>query len=183
MFMNNTELIIEQTKKWITDVVIACNFCPFAAKEVKQNRVHYETERSDDPSVCLRSLLKECKRLDDNADIETTFLIMPNAVPSFEKYLHMVTAAEKLLKKNGYEGIYQVASFHPLYLFSGAPETDAANYTNRSPYPMLHLLREESIEKVLGKYTDPGQIPERNIRFAREKGTVYMQMLLESCMK
>ncbi|MBL7743529.1 MAG: DUF1415 domain-containing protein [Chitinophagaceae bacterium] len=181
--MNNTELIIEQTKKWITDVVIACNFCPFAAKEVKQNRVCYLVELSDDPGTCLQSVLQECRRLDDNAGIETTFLIMPNAVPSFEKYLDLLAAAEKLLEKKGYEGIYQVASFHPLYLFAGAPETDAANYTNRSPYPMLHLLREESIEKVLEKYPDPDQIPERNIRFAREKGTAYLQMLLAACMK
>ncbi|MBL7738427.1 MAG: DUF1415 domain-containing protein [Chitinophagaceae bacterium] len=181
--MNSTELIIEQTKKWITDVVIACNFCPFAAREVKQNRVYYAVELSSDPGACLHSFLQECRRLDDNAGIETSLLIMPNAVPLFETYLDMVAAAEKLLEKNKYEGIYQVASFHPLYRFDGTPANDAANYTNRSPYPMLHLLREESIEKALEKYNDPEEIPERNIAFAREKGPVYMQMLLDACMK
>jgi hypothetical protein len=180
--MNNTELIIQQTKKWIADVVIGCNFCPFAAKEVKLNKVHYEVETSDDPGKCLNAFSLECKRLDRNEDIETSLLILPNAVTQFEAYLDLVSLAEKWIKKNGYEGIYQVASFHPLYCFAGAPENDAANYTNRSVYPMLHLLREESIEQALKKYAEPEQIPERNIRFTREKGVAYMQMLREACL-
>lgn len=180
--MNNTELIIQQTKKWITDVVIGCNFCPFAAKEIKQNTVHYEIEYSENPEDCLRAFLYECLWLDDHATIETSFLILPNAVSQFDNYLDLVMHAESILKQKGYEGIYQVASFHPLYRFADATENDAANYTNRSIYPMLHLLREESIEKALKKYTDPNQIPERNIRFAREKGAAYMQMLRDACL-
>jgi uncharacterized protein len=182
MYMNNTELIIQQTKKWITDVVIGCNFCPFAAKEIKQNTVHYEIEYSDEPEDCLRAFLHECLRLDDHAAIETSFLILPNGVPQFDNYLALVAHAERILKQKGYEGIYQVASFHPLYRFADTPDNDAANYTNRSVYPMLHLLREESIERALKKYTDPEQIPERNIRFAREKGAAYMQMLRDACL-
>lgn len=181
--MNKTELIIKQTKKWIIDVVIGCNFCPFAAKEMKQNTVHYEVEYSDKPGVCLQSFLEECKRLDEQVSVETSILILPNAVPDFEDYLDLLSSAEKIIKKNGYEGIYQVASFHPLYRFEGAPESDAANYTNRSVYPMLHLLREESIERALGKYPEPGKIPERNILFAREKGPAYMQMLRDACLE
>lgn len=180
--MNNTELIIQQTKKWITDVVIGCNFCPFAAKEIKQNTVHYEIEYSDEPEDCLQAFLIECLRLDDHATIETSFLILPNAVPLFDNYLDLVADAERIVKQKGYEGVYQVASFHPLYRFADAPENDAANYTNRSVYPMLHLLREESIEQVLKKYTGPEQIPERNIRFAREKGTAYMEILRSACL-
>jgi uncharacterized protein len=180
--MNNTELIIEQTRKWIIDVVIGCNFCPFAAREIKQNTVHYEVEYSDRTDICLQSFLGECKRLDRQAAIETGFLILPNAVPDFENYLGLLSSAEKVIKKNGYEGIYQVASFHPLYRFEGAPENDAANYTNRSVYPMLHLLREESIERALEKHPEPGKIPERNILFAREKGATYMQMLRDACL-
>ncbi|MEI9911362.1 MAG: DUF1415 domain-containing protein [Bacteroidota bacterium] len=181
--MNNTELIISQTKKWIIDVVIGCNFCPFAAKEVKQNTVHYEVVYSDKQSECVQSLLSECRRLDENTAIETSFLVMPVAVPGFKEYLGLVSLAERSLKKNGYEGVYQVASFHPLYQFAGTADDDAANYTNRSVYPMLHLLREESIELALKKYTTPGNIPERNILFAREKGLTYMQMLRDACLR
>jgi uncharacterized protein len=83
----------------------------------------------------------------------------------------------RLQKKQGYEGVYQVASFHPNYLFAGSHENDAANYTNRSVYPMLHLLREEAVEKALEHYKDPETIPERNIQFAREKGLAYMKKL------
>ena len=73
------------------------------------------------------------------------------------------------MKKEGYEGVYQLASFHPLYRFKNAPAEDAANYTNRSIYPMLHLLREESIEEALRHYPDPENIPEKNIHFTRTK--------------
>lgn len=180
--MSNTESIILQTKKWITDVVIGCNFCPFAAREVKYDRVHYQVETSTDRIQCLESFLAECKRLDNQPGIETSFLILPEAVPDFLDYLDLVFLAERALKKRGYEGIYQVASFHPLYRFSDTTEDDAANFTNRSVYPMLHLLREESIEKALANFNEPENIPERNIRFAREKGVAYMTMLRDACL-
>ena len=178
----DTDRIISQTKKWITDVVVGCNFCPFAARELKQNRVHYKVEPATELNICLESFLEECKRLDKEKEIETTLLIFPNAFQLFDDYLVVVELAEKLLIKNKYEGVYQVASFHPLYQFAGSPIDDAANYTNRAVYPMLHLLREESIEKALLRYPEPEEIPERNIRFAREKGMTYMKMLRDACL-
>lgn len=178
----DTDRIISQTKKWITDVVIGCNFCPFAAREVKQNRVHYQVEFATEMSICLESFLRECIRLDIEKEIETVLLIFPNAFQAFNDYLVLVELAEKLLIEKNYEGIYQVASFHPLYQFAGSQADDAANYTNRSIYPMLHLLREESIEQALQRYPEPEQIPERNIHFAREKGLAYMKMLRNSCL-
>jgi hypothetical protein len=174
--------IIAQTKKWIIDVVVGCNFCPFAAKEVKQNTIHYQVEYGTDTEVILKAFLAECTNLDSNAATETTFLILPNGFAALNDYLDLVSFAEKLLKKKGYEGIYQVASFHPLYRFAGTPVDDAANYTNRSIYPMLHILREASIEAALTKYKNPEAIPENNIDFARKKGTVYMKMLRDGCM-
>jgi hypothetical protein len=180
--MSNTELIIRQTKKWISDIVIGCNFCPFAAREVRRNSVHYEIENSAESKDCLDTFLRECERLDKNPGVETILVILPNAVPVFEDYLLLVSKAEALLKKKGYEGVYQVASFHPHYCFAAAPTDDAANYTNRSIYPMLHLLREESIEAALKKYINPEQIPQQNIQFAREKGAAYMQMLRDACL-
>ncbi len=170
-------LIVQQTKKWITDVVVGCNFCPFAAKEVKQDTIHYAVESSNDTTHCLERFLQECKRLDSYTSIETTLVIFSNAFEEFDEYLALVDLAEKVLIDYRYEGIYQVASFHPRYQFAGAHENDAANYTNRSLYPMLHLLREASIEAALEKYPDPESIPERNIRFAHEKGVEYMKRL------
>ena len=173
--------IIDQTKKWILDVVIGCNFCPFAAKIVKQQKVHYQVEESADINICTDAFLKELKRLDDEETIETSFLIFPNSFDKFSDYLEMVALSESLIKKNDFEGKYQVASFHPQYQFADAAENDAANYTNRSIYPMLHLLREESIERALANYESPESIPERNIDFAREKGLTYMKMLRDAC--
>ena len=180
--MENESKIIEQTKKWIVDVVIACNFCPFAAREIKRNSIHYEVVAETNLKKCLQLFINECQRLDNQTEIETSLLIFSKGFSSFDEYLVLLSEAEKLLKRKGYEGIYQLASFHPLYRFAEAPADDAANYTNKSPYPMLHLLREESIEKALQHYPNAEQIPERNIRFAREKGPAYMKMLRDSCL-
>ena len=176
------EIIIDQTKRWITNVVIACNFCPFASKVVAEKKVHYRIEDSETLSICLEAFLQECERLDSNVQIETTLIILPKAFRDFESYLDFIALAEKLLVKHNYEGVYQIASFHPDYCFGDADENDPANYTNRSPYPMLHLLRESSIERALANYKHVDQIPVRNIQFAREKGEVYMKMLRDACL-
>ncbi len=180
--MDIHEQVIAQTKKWINEVVIGCNFCPFAAQVVKQQKIFYKVESSTAPAICLESFLAELKRLDDDDSIETSFLILPNAVTDFSDYLDLVSVAETLMKQKGYNGIYQLASFHPLYCFADSTTEDAADYTNRSVYPMLHLLREASIDKVLENYKNPEDVPERNINFARDKGTVYMKMLRDSCL-
>jgi uncharacterized protein len=173
--------IIDQTKKWITNVVIASNFCPFAANVMKKRLVHYSVETSALQHKCLNAILLEIYRLDNENDIDTSFLIFPNCFAKFEDYLRMVSKAEKILTRHGYDGIYQFAGFHPLYLFENSTNADAANYTNRSLYPMLHLLREKSIDKALEQYALPGNIPETNINFANNKGLTYMQLLRDNC--
>jgi hypothetical protein len=177
-----TQQIIEQTKKWITDVVIGCNFCPFAAQVVKKQSIFYYVETATETAICLETFMQELIRLNEDVTVETSFLIFPNNFKTFDSYLDMVSAAEKILKQKGYNGIYQLASFHPQYLFADAPDNDAANYTNRSVYPMLHLLRESSIDKALESYPNPEGIPDRNINFAREKGMVYMKKLKDTCL-
>jgi hypothetical protein len=175
-----SEQIIDRTKKWIIDVVIGCNFCPFAANVVKQQTIFYKVEENTEIDACLDSFVQEMKRLDSHEGIETIFLIFPNAFQKFDDYLELLSLAEDRLTRNGYEGVYQVASFHPAYLFANSDENDPANYTNRSIYPMLHLLREESIDKALENYKDPESIPVRNINFAKEKGLAYMKMLRDA---
>ena len=175
-----SEQIIDRTKKWIVDVVIGCNLCPFAANVMKQQSIFYKVEENTETTACLDSFVLEMKRLDGDATIETCFIIFPNAFQNFDDYLDLVSLAENRLKRNGYEGVYQVASFHPLYLFADSDQNDPANYTNRSIYPMLQLLREESIDKALENYKSPESIPARNINFAREKGLAYMKMLRDS---
>ena len=178
----NKELIIAQTKKWIVDVVVGCNFCPFAQREVKKNSIFFEVIEGNS-NLVLQAFSHACEKMHTDAEIETMFLILPQNFSRFPDYLKLVKSADFLLKKQGYEGIYQVASFHPGYLFAGSGVNDAANYTNRSPYPMLHLLREESVSRAVDSYPDTEKIPEKNTAFAREKGLAYMQNLQAACMK
>ena len=171
-------IIIEQTKKWIIDVVVGCNFCPFAAKEVKRGTIHYEVLIDANKKTVLEAVMKLLYQLDDNDNIETSLLIMPGSFLLFDEYLQLLELAEKLLAKENYEGVYQVASFHPHYLFAGSNEADPSNYTNRSPYPMLHFLREDSVSRAIDSYPDIDKVPKRNIAFTKEKGLLYMQQLL-----
>jgi hypothetical protein len=177
------EIVIQYTQNWVREVVIGLNFCPFASKVVSQKQVRYVVEDSTYLEAALELFLLECNRLDTDEDIETTLVIYPNSFQLFDDYLHFLDLAEQLLFQQGYDGIYQVASFHPNYQFEGADETDPANFTNRSPYPMLHILREESIEEALEKYPHTDQIPERNVEFAREKGLEYMKRLRDACLR
>jgi uncharacterized protein len=179
--MTTPQKIIEQTKKWIADVVVACHFCPFAAQVVKEKKIHYEIETHTAMEGCLSAVLRELTRLDDDNKIETTFLIFPETFAKFDDFLGLVALAEKRLKQKRYVGIYQLASFHPLYRFAGSTDNDAANYTNRSVYPMLHLLREASIDKALEQYKTSENIPAANIALARSKGLAAMNKLRESC--
>ena len=120
--------------------------------------------------VMLHALVDECRRLDAEPAIETTLMILPDGMSDFEDYLDLLNVAEALLEAEGYAGIYQLASFHPEYVFAGAPAEDPANYTNRSPWPMWHLLRETSVEAAVAAYPDPESIPERNVDALREAG-------------
>ena len=180
--MITDETIIAQTIKWITDVVVGCNFCPFAARELKRGSIHYEVIKSKERKAVLEALAQAFYRLDENKKAETILLILSEGFNSFSDYLQLVALAESLLKKEGYEGIYQVASFHPEYLFANAVADDPANYTNRSPWPMLHLLREESLSQAIDNYPGTENIPQNNIDFAKAKGLAYMLLLRQACM-
>ena len=168
---------ILQTKKWITEVVVGCGFCPFAAKEINRNSIHYEVLHGADLSSALCAVMKMMYMLDENENIETSFLILPDSFLLFDDYMELNHLAETLLAKENYEGIFQLAGFHPQYLFAGSTEDDASNYTNRSPYPMLHFLREESVSKAVDNYADVDNIPLRNIEFTKQKGLAYMKQL------
>ena len=174
--------MITQTRKWIVDVVVGCNFCPFAQREVKKDSIFFEVINGNKASV-LKALSEAFVKMNVQAEIETMFLLLPQNFTRFTDYLKLVQAAETLIKKEGYEGVYQVASFHPAYLFAGSSPNDAANYTNRSPYPMLHILREESVSRAIDSYPDTQKISEKNMAFTREKGLAYMQSLRAACME
>jgi hypothetical protein len=179
--MSPSERAITETKNWIINVVIGCNFCPFAAREVKLDTIHYQVNESTDTAVILQSLLDECKRLDDHPDIETTLIILTQSFKDFDEYLDLVDLADQLIETENYEGIYQVASFHPDYLFTASTNRDPSNFTNRSIYPMLHILREESIERALANFPNPDSISKKNIAFTQMQGNIGMIALRNTC--
>lgn len=173
--------IIEQTNNWIKSVVIDCNFCPFAAKALFNKSIRYIIKSNVNINESLEALKAELDELENKTDIETSFIIFANDFTNFDDYLCLVKKAELLLTKQNYDGIYQIASFHPNYCFNNCTEDDPGNYTNRSIYPMLHILREESLTKALSLFPNPEEIPHKNIDFTRQKGLQYMQLLRAAC--
>ncbi|WP_083651582.1 DUF1415 domain-containing protein [Vreelandella massiliensis] len=172
-----------QTLRWVRDFIVAHTICPFAQREVERDSVRIEVVRSKKMAVALEELMAEIAWLDEHAQTETSLLVFPTLFRDFEHYLDFVDLAESLLVEQGYEGVYQLATFHPDYCFADAAPEDAANYTNRSPYPMLHLLREASLEKAIAAYGDTAQIPERNIAHLEAMGGDAAEALLTRCLR
>lgn len=180
-FNVNTPTIIQQTRTWLKTVVINHAICPFAKREYERNSIRYCVAEATSVEECLSILLEECRYLCTNPDCETTLLILAHGFNDFDTFLTLIDFAEALLYQQGYEGVYQLASLHPDYRFANVPRDDPANYTNRSPYPTLHLLREASIESVLKNHPDPASIPDRNIAYTRQLGIAAVQKLLADC--
>ena len=181
--MLDKETIINQTKTWLATVIIGHGLCPFAKREYDNDTIHYAVCEAADLESLLEQIKRHCEALDGDRTRETSLLIMPEGLSDFELYLDMLDIATKHLKELGYEGVYQLASFHPQYRFAGAAVDAASHYTNRSPYPMLHILREASIETVLENYDSPENIPKRNIALTQALGLKVMQDLLAKCYK
>jgi len=183
MLTTNEQRIIAQTKKWVELVIIAHNYCPFAKREVEKETVRYKIIHETEYNSLLKAVIQECVWLDQNAETETALIIFPSNLENFNAFLDCLHLAEELLAAQNYEGVYQIASFHPEYCFQGAEENDAANYTNRSPYPMFHLIRENSVQRAVENHPDADAIPERNVEFAREQGLTKMKGLLQQCLE
>ena len=177
------ELVTTQTMNWVKDFIVALNVCPFAKREVEKESVRIMVLRSKKMEVALEELMAEIQWLDEQPETETTLLVFPTLFNDFHRYLDFVETAENLMFDQGCEGIYQLATFHPDYCFSGAEPDDASNYTNRSPYPMLHLLREASMDKAIEFYGNTSEIPNQNIEKMDTLGKAKLDNMFTSCMK
>lgn len=179
----STQQVIRQTQCWINDVVIGLNLCPFAAPVVRKNLVDYLVVSGDNTEQHLHQLADSLKKLDETQNIETSLLIFPQAYKTFDDYLDFLHLANLLLEEMNYSGIYQLASFHPDYCFEAITKDDASNFSNRSPYPMLHLLRESSIEKAIAGYENIEDVPKNNVKKLREIGYKTMQQTLSNILQ
>lgn len=159
--------ILDSVIYWFEKAVLGLNLCPFAAKPYRQGVIRFEISMAANDETCLTDLLVNLNLLDEQADIETLVLIIPDHLNLFSDYNQFLDLADALLEQQGWTGTYQIASFHPDYVFANCDEDDRANWTNRSPYPLLHLIRESSINKAVESHPDINAIPQRNIELLR----------------
>lgn len=175
-----TELIQAQTEKWLREFVIGLGLCPFASAPMRAGLVHISVSQATNIETLAADLAKEAESLLDlsRAERETSLLVAPHLFDEFEDMLDFLDDIEILWEEAGLEGILQLVSFHPDYRFADAPADDPANSTNRSPYPMLHLLREDSVTEVLETHPDPDGIPDRNVALLRRMGEEAIQQMV-----
>jgi uncharacterized protein len=164
--MQTNEVIRAAVLRWLNEVVIGLNLCPFARKPASENRVRLVVSEAKDDEALLEDLAREMTLLDAAplAELETTLVIIPQHLQDFFDYTQLLSWAQQMLKRNGWLGVYQLASFHPNYCFAGADTDDVENLTNRSPYPIVHIIREASLEKALAYFPDVDMVPENNQR-------------------
>ena len=156
---------LAQTRAWLERAVIGLNLCPFAKAVHLKAQIRWvfcpATSAKSLATVLTRELLHLADV--DPQTTDTSLLVHPYALQDFADYNDFLDVADELLESLGLDGVLQIASFHPQYQFEGSAADDMANFTNRSPYPMLHLLREDSVERAVAAFPDPEAIFERNI--------------------
>ncbi|WP_375319955.1 DUF1415 domain-containing protein [Aliivibrio logei] len=161
----NIQKIEQEVQQWLDDVVIGLNLCPFAAKPNRNKQIKIFVSEATTEEILLEDVLQELMNLDSKTaeELETTLVAIPNMLQDFIDYNFFLDWVDALIKQQEWEGTFQIATFHPNYCFGGAEPEDDENLTNRSPYPVLHLIREESMAKVLKHYPNPEAIPDTNI--------------------
>ncbi|HXA36766.1 MAG TPA: DUF1415 domain-containing protein [Steroidobacteraceae bacterium] len=174
-----TDEIIAATRRWLERSVIGLNLCPFAEGVYRGGRLRIRVSEQRSASGLLEELREELTGLytADPLRRETTLLVHPWVLTDFIEYNDFLDVCEAAIVELGLEGEVQVASFHPRYQFAGTQSEDIENYTNRSPYPMLHLLLEASIDRAVAAVPDTDEIYRRNIRTLRELGHAGWQRL------
>jgi len=164
-FLTATRDPIAETRKWLEQIVIGLNLCPFAKAVYVKDQVRFVLSDATTPEALVEELAEELILLRDTPaeQIDTTLIVHPDVLTDFLDYNDFLDNADAAIEALDLQGILQVASFHPQYQFAGAAPDDVSNYTNRAPYPTLHLLREDSVERAVAAFPDPDVIVERNI--------------------
>ena len=171
------EEVTETTARWFQRFVVDLKLCPFALQLTPRIAVY----NSDSEQLLLSALADEIDWLRGHGDEETALLVHPRVLGDFLDYNDFLGLCDDFLKDQDLDGEFQIASFHPEYQFSGTRADDAENYANRSPYPMLHILRESSVSDAVCNHPDTERIPERNIEVLNALGTPHLRELWSSC--
>ena len=168
--MPDSTEISARVRRWVKEIVIGWNLCPFAKKELVSDRVRFRVSEAESEEDLLLDLMGEIGHLDREPHTETTLLIHPKILSDFADYNDFLGLADGLLVQLEREGVYQIASFHPEYQFHGTQPEDPENFTNKAPYPLLHLLREQSMSKAVEGHPNVSEIPENNIDLMNQYG-------------
>ena len=166
------EEIVAATQEWLERAVIGLGLCPFAKAVHVKGQIRYAVSDARNSASLLDDLQRELHTLAEAppAEVDTTLLIHPYVLNDFLDYNDFLETADELVEVEGLAGILQVASFHPRYQFAGTAADDITNYTNRSPYPILHILREASVDQAVAAFPDAGKIYEKNIETMERLG-------------
>jgi uncharacterized protein len=181
MSTNVDDAVLADTRHWIEQAVIGLNLCPFARSVYVKNQVRIVVSRARHLDAFLDDLDRELALLQDTPaeTLDTTLLVHPTLFPDFEVFNDFLNVVDDVVAEHGLEGEIQVASFHPQFQFDGTTPDDVTNCTNRAPYPTLHLLREDSVERAVASDAgDAEQIVERNMQTLRALGAAGWQALL-----
>ncbi|MCR8922033.1 DUF1415 domain-containing protein [Dasania sp. GY-MA-18] len=172
----------QQTRAWLTDFVIKLNLCPFAQKVLEEDSIRIALCSSNDEQEMVRQVLAELDLLvqSDPKTLSTSLLVFDQALADFHDYLDFADWANDLLLEAGLEGTLQIATFHPQYVFAGVAEDDVSHYSNRSPFPMLHFIREQQLEQAIAHHPDPESIPDTNIKHLQGLGLAKVLSLLHN---
>jgi uncharacterized protein len=172
--------VLRQTRHWLERAVIGLNLCPFAKAVHQKGQIRWVVSPARTRQRLLQDLMHEMQHLaaSDPAHTDTTLLIHPQVLRPFARYNEFLSVADALLHELQLDGVLQIASFHPQYRFADAAPADASHGSNRSPYPMLHLLREDSVERAVAAFPDAAAIYERNIQTLRALGSQGWQRLM-----
>ncbi|MDA1029648.1 MAG: DUF1415 domain-containing protein [Bacteroidetes bacterium] len=175
------ESTLKPVIKWVESMVIGLNLCPFARKEWVGDRVRMMVSEARTPEDLLVDLDEEMSLLLGDSTLATTLLIHPWVLEDFSEYNQFLNVIDTLLQHRGLVGVFQIATFHPQYQFADSKPDDVENATNRSPFPILHILRERSISSAVADYPEPERIPEKNIALLKSMGPEKVQALLKAC--
>ncbi len=175
--------VVAETRHWVKDIVMRHNLCPFAHKPFRDDVIRYHVCMATQEGAVVAALTDEMKQLRDadREKLETTIVVTPNCFQSFDDYNQFLNVVDALIEQFNLEGKIQVASFHPDYQFADLEPDDVRNYTNRSLYPMFHLILEKSIEEARESYPDVHVIPENNMKLLAEMGLKEAQRQLAAC--
>jgi hypothetical protein len=175
----------DSVNAWLENVVVGLNLCPFSKLPYSQGRIRIQADLCSQEEEAFERIIHEINILEERGEqeLETTLLVFPELFDDFEQYNDFLYTANEFMRLRGWEGIYQIASFHPEYQFAGTNKTDAENFTNRSPYPILHFIREASLTAAIEAYPGVDDIPDRNIALMNGMSDADLKHYFSWCFK